>query len=253
MALSQSAFGFQTLNTAYNTPTHSYACQKKCNESLQGQEPLVLHYHSSLNDQGLLKTVGFPLIDGTVGEINNLISKKFNNALFWDFLYSENLELESGIGFREKILPLRRKILAIAGVEDATNILDVGFGDLKAITPFKIDSYTGVEISHECIRRAKEKRPNGKYFHYAEEHIVEPHDFVLCLDVLIYQSSSQSYYELVDYLVQKTRRRLVVSGYIRKPTLLPSMTFFIRRWWSCFIVMVFLRVFNIYHYIKINM
>lgn len=226
MALTQSEFSFHALSTVYNTPTHSYVCQKKCNESLHGKAPLVLHYHSSLNYKGLIKTVGSPLIDDAVDNINKIISKKFYNNLFWEYLYST--KLESGIALREKTVPLRRKILAIAGVEDTTSMLDIGFGDLEAISPFKIDTYTGVEISHECIKLAKEKRPESKYYHYSEKDIIEPHDFVLCFDVLIYQSSSQSFYELVDYLVNKTKRRLVVSGYIRKPSLLPSTTFFYR-------------------------
>jgi hypothetical protein len=134
--------------------------------------------------------------------------------------------LGSGIGSRGKIVPLRRKLLKLIGIEDAESVLDIGFGDLEVITPFEIDDYSGVDISKECVIKAKEKRPQGKYYHYSEKELVDPHDLVICLDVLIHQDSLSSFNELIDYLIRKTKRRLVVNGFVKDPRATSSMVFF---------------------------
>lgn len=213
MALSNSKINFKSLPTIYNTPTHCNAFLPKIIESLNSHCPKVLHYHSAIDKIGLLELVGHDQIDSSIGIANRLISRKFDNKLFWDFRYAYFPELGSGVGSRGETLQAKRKMLKLAGIEKAASILDVGCGDGEVLAPFTLKNYCGVDHSPKALELSKAKQPQGTFLLFPDKDSAKISDLVICLDVLIHQDTSQDYFNLVDYISRKTRNRLIVSGY----------------------------------------
>ena len=216
MALSDSTFTFKPLETAYNTPTHSKAFLPKIIEVLKTDKPKVLHFHSSIDKIGLLRRVDQKQIDASIDIVNGAIIRNFKNKLFWDFRYAYYPSLGSGIGSRGENLKAKQKMLKLAGIEKAKSVLDVGCGDGEIISPFRINDYTGIDISLEALKLSKVKNPQGTFLDFSKKEMAKDSDLVVCLDVLIHQDTAQDYYDLVDFITNKTKRRLIVSGYSSK-------------------------------------
>ncbi|RJQ68727.1 MAG: class I SAM-dependent methyltransferase [Desulfobacteraceae bacterium] len=213
MALTEPNFTFQSIDTKYNTPTHQQNFLPQIIQQLDGKQPSILHYHSNLNQVGLLAFVGIPNIDASVSKVNKVLKSCFDNMLFWDFRYSNNPELGSGVGSRGDTLELKRKMLKLSAVERFASVLDVGCGDGEVLAFLNLSEYVGIDLSREALELSKQKRPNGKYYHFSEKNNVSSADVVICLDVLIHQSKYDDYKDLINYLVEKTDKRLIVSGY----------------------------------------
>ena len=213
MALSEPSFTFQSLDVKYNTPTHQQDFFPKITQQLDGKQPSILHYHSNLNPVGLLALVGMPNIDASVSKVNKVLESCFNNVLFWDFRYSNNPELGSGVGSRGDILELKRKMLKLSAVERFNSVLDVGCGDGEVLAPLNLSGYVGMDVSGEALELSKQRRPSGKFYLFSEKNHVASADVVICLDVLIHQSKYEDYKDIIKYLIEKTNKRLIVSGY----------------------------------------
>ena len=102
MALSSSGFKFSPISSVYNTPIHCSGFISGIENTLKNQYPKVLHFHNAINSIGLLKPLGSKLVDKSIDQINTTIQNHFNNNLFWDFRYSENPDLGSGVGSSRK-------------------------------------------------------------------------------------------------------------------------------------------------------
>lgn len=176
--------------------------------------PSVIHYHSNLTTTGLLSDVKLDKVQAVIKQINSVLSQNFNNALFWNYRYSTNPALGSGVGSRGDVAEYKYKLLKMLAIEAQNDVLDVGCGDLEILGRFNIPNYTGVDVSTEALNRAKDKYPNLSFYSYiSQKESVESSDMVVCLDVAIHQPSSGDYHKLIDFISNKARKRLVVSGY----------------------------------------
>ncbi|MDR8017915.1 hypothetical protein [Ectopseudomonas guguanensis] len=212
LALNALNLPFNLLPYEMNCPTHL-----KDFDSLSQKlktSPSVIHYHANLTSTGLLGDVNLDRVQTTIKKINAILSQNFNNALFWNYRYSTNPELGSGVGSRGEIAEYKYKLLKMLGIEAQNDVLDVGCGDLEILGRFNIPNYTGLDVSTEALNRARDKYPNLSFYSYiSQQESVESSDMVVCLDVAIHQPLSEDYHKLINFISSKTRKRLVVSGY----------------------------------------
>ncbi len=182
--------------------------------------PAVLHYHRSVSKVGLIEFNGACDADfqRAIQEANQLIGGCFNNKVFWSFRYKAFPELGSGVGSREQNLEYKRALLHQLGIEESPSILDVGCGDLEVIKTLNLHRYTGIDVSTNAIEIAQKKRPDLKFMLYTGKNdaLIPAADTVLCFEVLIHQKTSEEYSKIINFLAQKTQRRLIVSGYTEK-------------------------------------
>jgi len=178
----------------------------------------LLHYHTArMNVLGLIEPP-FPLDEvetAAVAEANRIISSDFQNALFWSYRYAAHPERGSGVGSRGENLIYKRRMLKEQGVETAQSVLDVGCGDLEVLREFDIQNYIGLDVSQEALKKARAARPDWQ-FSLLQNQSVGKLEMVLCLEVLIHQSTREHYDELVSFLAEHTEQTLIVSGYERK-------------------------------------
>lgn len=177
--------------------------------------PLALiHYHnSSLNVLGLLEPVGAVEPHEAQGArlANELIREHFDTQLFWDLRYNRFPERGSDVGSRGDNLVYKRDLLISEGVETAASVLDVGCGDLEVVGSLNLHNYVGIDQSQQSLDVARAKRPDWQFMLAPSD--APPADFVICFEVLIHQRSLGEYRQLVEYVAQRTRQRLIISGY----------------------------------------
>ena len=207
MAAHENGFPTKELNLSFNFPLHIL--------SKAENEPSVLHYHWKLNHVGLIKGIQDDILDNAVSKANDVIGKVFNNSIFWNYRYATSPELGSGSGSRGEDLKKKKELLMNLGIENYASVLDIGFGDLELMKDFELLNYQGVDISGEAIRIAQAKRPDWK-FSYIDDFIRpknEAYDYVQCLDVLIHQKTQDDFNKILTLAIEKTRKRLVISGF----------------------------------------
>lgn len=184
----------------------------------ESQPIALLHYHdTSINVLGLLASPPRlpPAAASALAEANRIISGGFHNTLFWQFRYAMFPERGSGVGSRGAAAEFKRSILKAQGVESAKSILDVGCGDFEVLAPLNLNGYLGIDTSEQAISIAKSKRPDLNFELFLGQEIA-PRDMVICLEVLIHQTTPEAYRQLVDFLVAHTGDTLIVSGYNAK-------------------------------------
>ncbi len=91
-------------------------------------------------------------------------------------------------------------------------MLDVGCGDLEVMRALHVDGYVGIDSSTESIAIASRARPDWTFLE-APAPDAPRSEFVLCLEVAIHQETREAYLDLIQYLAEKTRKTLIVSGY----------------------------------------
>jgi hypothetical protein len=174
----------------------------------------LIHYHNnSLNVLGLLEPRGAVEPHEIAGtqQANDVIREYFDTKMFWDLRYNLFPERGSGIGSRGENLIYKRDLLISEGVEIASSVLDVGCGDLEVIGSLNLQNYLGIDQSQQSLDAARAKRPDWQFL--AASSDVAPAEFVICFEVLIHQPSQEEYKHLVEFVAEKTERRLIVSGY----------------------------------------
>ena len=163
-----------------------------------GRPIALLHYHTaSMNVLGLIEPP-FPLDDAetaAVAEANRLISTDFQNALFWNYRYAAHPGRGSGVGSRGENLLYKRQLLKEQGVESAQSVLDVGCGDLEVLRELNIHDYIGLDVSQEALKTARAARPDWQ-FALLQNQPSDKREMVLCLEVLIHQSTREDYHRL---------------------------------------------------------
>jgi len=212
MALQESKIPYRKLNISFNCPTHVKEFTF-LQEKLK-RPPSVLHFHSNLSSIGLLHKIGFTLVDDSINKVNCSLKKNYESELFWNFRYRVNPLIGSGIGSRGETAAYKVKLLKGIGIERDASILDIGCGDIEVIKQLNLLKYTGVDLSSEALKQAKKKFPQHSFFHLKHDASkIAKSNTVLCLDVLIHQQSQEDYDNLISLLVNKTAKRLIVSGY----------------------------------------
>lgn len=212
LALNSLKLPYHLLTYDMNCPTHIK--ELDILEQKLKSTPSVIHYHSNLTAIGMLADIELKLVTPVIKKINQVLSQNFNNELFWDFRYSTNPELGSGVGSRGTVAEYKSKLIKMIGIENDKSLLDIGCGDLEIIGKFKIDNYTGVDVSSEALNKAKQRYPNSSFYSYVTQKSAIPHsETVVCLDVTLHQPSKNDYQNLLNFITEKTTKRLIVSGY----------------------------------------
>ncbi|TNJ45777.1 methyltransferase domain-containing protein [Tamlana fucoidanivorans] len=194
--------------------------------------PRIVHFHNQVNEHMQLKrhtdVISNEAIDVINARINFSLKKHLNNSLFWDYRYRTCPSLGSGVGSRGTVLELKKtlvKRLTYGREEDS--IIDVGCGDLELMKNMPFKKYLGLDVSIEALVLAKKKRSDWEFKTYSINHEqVSEADITMCFDVLIHQSNSNSFKNIVRGLVEKANSRIVIGAYNDKPSLNSTITHF---------------------------
>jgi SAM-dependent methyltransferase len=199
----------EPVSSAWNYPTHVDTTL------LPEIEPEILHYHRQLTSDMKLAPTGRPVVDAAIGRLNSLtddfLKRELVNSVFWNLRYRVDPERGSGLGSRGEMLAAKRALLghALTAFDDK-DFLDIGCGDLEATRDLELGRYTGVDVAKDALRIAQGKRPDWQF---TTDWTGREADVVMCLDVLIHQSTAESFNDLLHRLVSATRERLIVTGY----------------------------------------
>ena len=98
------------------------------------------------------------------------------------------------------------------------SVLDVGCGDGEATQGLPLPVYTGLDISREAIRLARQKRLDGRFQVTKIQDFPGKAELTICLDVLIHVADADEYRGTVAALLNSATRVLLVSGYERPPS-----------------------------------
>jgi 2-polyprenyl-3-methyl-5-hydroxy-6-metoxy-1,4-benzoquinol methylase len=211
MTVHEKKIPIEHLHKKYNFPTHI--------DYFKDIEPAIIHYHWELDATGLLKTDlnSTKEYRESIRKVNALIQRHFDNEIFWNYRYSVHPELGSGVGSRGNNLDTKRDYLRRLKIEDHS-VLDIGFGDLELMKEFNIKSYVGIDSSDEAITLARNIRDDWKFIRAGSisNNEIPYQDYVTCFDVLIHQKNSKDFNDLISLMVNKTKKRLLVSGYTSK-------------------------------------
>jgi hypothetical protein len=177
----------------------------------------LIHYHDRMNVVGLIEPAAAlpPPAAHAVAQANRQIAANFENRIFWDFRYRNHPERGSGFGSRGAPLVYKRALLRAEGLEQAQSVLDIGFGDLEVLRGFRLKNYCGFDRSEAALEIAKRIKPDWVFrlFEQASVEQIPAAELVLCLEVLIHQTTAADYFGLIDLLSSRTTRKLIVSGY----------------------------------------
>jgi len=219
MALLEAGLDTDPLPIAENFPSHLSADHYR---RLAETEIHAIHYHSNLDSHGRLSPVGVEWIDRQVSAANESLSasrrRHFDNKSFWDFRYFAAPQLGSGLGSRGDALRLKKSLLRgyLKAISE-DSVLDVGCGDLEVMRSMLFKSYRGIDISRQAIEIARTKRPDWQFDNIGIQEIGDDaYDYVVCLDVLIHQSSAETFQEIIANLLRVARKGVIVSGYGRQ-------------------------------------
>ncbi|HEY8309198.1 MAG TPA: class I SAM-dependent methyltransferase, partial [Gemmatimonadaceae bacterium] len=202
----------EPLPVAWNYPTHLPS------SLLPDVEPQILHFHRELTADFAIKGIGIPLVDKAIARINDAVQASFarhlTQSVFWDLRYVLDPDRGSGYGSRGSSLEIKQRLLEYStfGFEDKS-VLDIGCGDLESTRHLRLPNYVGVDASVEALKVAQAKRPDLRFESSWEGAQA---DAVMCLDVLIHQTSESEFDDLLRRLITSTGERLIVSGYNAK-------------------------------------
>jgi 2-polyprenyl-3-methyl-5-hydroxy-6-metoxy-1,4-benzoquinol methylase len=220
LAVSELGVAPEVLDRTLNFPTHLATLPDDVDCS-----PLVLHYHRHVDDQLLLRPTGLFRVDQSVRAANERIVRwradEPLGPLFFGARYELFPALDPDLDGKQRLL---RRLLAD---EADASVLDVGCGDGRATGSLTLRDYVGVDLTPNAIDAARAERPDWTYrIGDALDAGCEiaPADVVLCLDVLVHQSTADAYEGLVRRLAGLTRRMLVLSGYDDAPVLASTIT-----------------------------
>lgn len=198
-----------------NFPSHLSTDHYRC---LPETQIHAIHYHS-LDSHGCLLPVETEWINNRVITANRILIENrrlsFNNRIFWDFRYFASPQLGSGLGSRGDVLRLKKSLLRpFMKAISEDSVLDVGCGDLEVMRLMPLRSYRGIDISRQAVEIARTKRPDWRFDNIGVEDVDDnAYDYVICLDVLIHQSSAERFEELVADLLRVARKGVIVAGY----------------------------------------
>jgi 2-polyprenyl-3-methyl-5-hydroxy-6-metoxy-1,4-benzoquinol methylase len=214
LALAESGAPIDRLPTGANLPTH---LPKEQLARIAVQEVTGLHYHSYIDQHAMLRQVGVDWIDAAIGRANGILTggrrNRFSNEIFWDFRYAHFPELGSGLGSRNEVLAHKQDLLRpYVEMIGEGSILDVGCGDLEVFAPLPATNYTGVDVSEQALSIARLKRPEWTFeSRSVADFEVSSFDYVVCMDVLIHQSSEAAAKDLLQHLVRVARKGIIFS------------------------------------------
>ncbi|MFT7072989.1 methyltransferase domain-containing protein [Patiriisocius sp. Uisw_017] len=217
LAMHTLELSFESLDIKYNFPLHVPL------DDLPNITPSILHYHHLLNEHMQLKNIGSPKVDMVIEAINKVVSsalgKELNNSMFWDFRYSLNPELGSGVGSRGEVLAFKKQLVTYVTYPFNTkSIIDVGCGDLELMKGFKFTDYKGLDVSVEALKICQEKRPDWSFLNkiiYDDD--IDTAHLIMCFDVLIHQSDKKNYDAVLNAMFTKSTDRVLIGAYGASP------------------------------------
>lgn len=219
---------FRGLPLRMNFPLHILTAEP----AVKNCDPIILRYKDRVDASGYLQTSPNPRAQKRIRQFNERLRQErrrhFDNRLFWDFRYTRDPKLGSGLGSRADVMVFKQEMLShLVTAQQPQSILDIGCGDQAVSQILPDDIYTGVDISPVVIERNMADYP-GRQFICGDvlDLDLNKADLVICLDVLIHIDNAESYQAIVTRLVELTNGVGLVSGYEEPPDIEHSITFY---------------------------
>jgi hypothetical protein len=221
---------FQELPLSMNFPTHFERLFSL--PEMQACDPIIIHYHDRVNANGQLESIPCPGPQVRIQQFNEQLQgerrRRFDNRIFWDFRYTNDPELGSGLGSRGAVKTYKQRLLHQQMAKWLpASILDVGCGDQSVSEKLPDNIYTGIDISPVVVQRNRTAYPNRQFICADILDSAMPHaEMVICLDVLIHIDDVDRYRAVASRLVALTTGTGLVSGYETAPTHGSSICFY---------------------------
>jgi 2-polyprenyl-3-methyl-5-hydroxy-6-metoxy-1,4-benzoquinol methylase len=223
LAVAATGVSFKTVSNALNFPMHFE--DPASAPGLVDVDPCIIHYHSLVDACGNILSSRYPLVNERIQEFNNRLRQEresgFNNRLFWNQRYAENLDLGSGVGSRGDLKIYKYRLLEETSARlQPRSILDVGCGDMEVSSGLPAKGYVGLDFSEVIVASNREKFPDRTFVAGSFLDVdIKPAEMVVCLDVLIHLSSPDEYRKFVRKLVRSTLKKGFVAGDEADPNL----------------------------------
>ncbi|MFI5294016.1 MAG: methyltransferase domain-containing protein [Thermodesulfovibrionales bacterium] len=202
-----------------NFPCHF----EKLNPRLDNIDPVILHYHWLVDAAGYIKPSPYPFVNRRIEQFNQRLrverEKDFNNRLFWNFRYTENPELGSGLGSRGEHRDYKRALLTeVSSAFRPNSILDIGCGDMEVGLALPAQGYAGLDISDVVVEKNRQSFLDRTFVcgNFLDLKVA-PADMVVCMDVLIHLNDYDYYKKFIAKIVAVTAEVGVIAGYERDP------------------------------------
>ncbi|QRM87803.1 methyltransferase domain-containing protein [Lacinutrix sp. WUR7] len=212
------------LGIEWNYPIH-------VNNSIE-VTPKIIHFHTEIDEHLQVKTKNKIVVAETLriinSRINSSLEENLSNSLFWDYRYLTCPSLGSGVGSRGEVLELKINLLKhlTYGKKTAT-IMDIGCGDLELMKDMPFENYLGLDVSEEAVKMGKQKRPDWDFKTVPiSDSSIQEVDITMCFDVLIHQSDANNFKVIVEKLVSKAKKRIIIGAYNEAPSFGSTITHF---------------------------
>jgi SAM-dependent methyltransferase len=230
LALAACGTSFETLSNQLNFPAH---CLHEPLDSDFGRtDPAIIHYHSLVDENGLLKSSPYPNVSVRIESFNTRLGherrRHFDNRFFWDKRYAQNPVLGSGVGSRGQVASYKRGLLErIVAEHKHSTILDIGCGDMFVSEVLPEQGYTGVDVSSVVIELNSAKYSQRKFIRgdFASMELGKYH-LLLCLDLLIHIPDKDRYCKFVSKCIDATISFGIIAAYEDPPEITSEITFF---------------------------
>lgn len=104
-------------------------------------------------------------------------------------------------------------------IENITNIIDVGCGDLSFMDNHTIENYTGIDISNTIIEANKTKHPEWKFICSSADKRISglKGDVVFCHDVLFHIVDDEVYNNIILNLIEYSNKYISIFTWHKNP------------------------------------
>ncbi len=107
------------------------------------------------------------------------------------------------------------------------SLLDYGCGDIQLWKNFRIEDYTGLDISNTIIRRNKKKFPHHKFI--MQDDLTEMYDVSFCISVIFHILDKKELFRVLVDLATHTKETIVISYWEQEP---PNVNPEYERYWA---------------------
>ena len=225
LAAKEMEINIEPLHRLYNMPTH-FKVRPDADVDAK-----VLHYHWQLDSQLLLRPVGLPRVDTAIARVNQCLASlrrtTFLSSIFFGARFELFPEFGSGAGSQGENLRYKERLLRDLINDPNQSVLEIGCGDLAVSAGLPVTQYLGVDLAASGVQAAQRRRPDWDFLAgNATDLELAPRDVVVCLDVLIHQSTYAQYRKLVAKLCMLAGDTLIVGAYDCEPAFVSTITFY---------------------------
>ena len=158
------------------------------------------------------------------------ISAWCGSAEYWERRYRERENSGSGSVSYGRLAEFKAEVInSFISENGIRSVLEFGSGDGNQLSLFKIEDYTGFDVSETVVARLRDifKNDAGKRFYHLSQFSDQKAELVLSLDVIYHLIEKDVYHEHMSNLFNASSRYMIIySSNHEKPSPAPH----VRHW-----------------------